>query len=95
VVPARPASTGELEQWQTDWNLSPPLHMEAANAAELRKTFNLSSAPELLLISPSGEVAARWQSPVHPADVWLQIQKYLGTPAGMQQMPVCRNPVPH
>jgi len=95
VVPARPASTGELEQWQTDWNLSPPLHMEAANAAELRKTFNLSAAPELLLISPSGEVAARWQSPVHPADVWLQIQKYLGTPAGMQQMPVCRNPVPH
>jgi hypothetical protein len=89
VVPDQPPSASELQQWQTDWNFSPSLHIVAANAAELRKAFILSAAPELLLISPAGEVAARWQGSVPPADVWLQIQKHLGTPAGMQQMPIC------
>jgi hypothetical protein len=78
----------ELQQWRTNWNFEPGIEIDATNASGLRKADDRNSAT-LWLISPSGQVAASWQSPVSPADVWLQIQSHLGTPAGTQQMPAC------
>jgi len=92
VVPAHPMDEDELEQWRTDWSFDPAIQIDAANASGILRPSNLNASP-LLLISPSGKVAASWQYPVSPADVWLQIQSHLGSPAGTQQMPACQNPV--
>jgi hypothetical protein len=91
VVPARPITQDELDQWRTNWNFDPAVETDASNASGLRKAYNSSQAA-LLLISPSGQVAVSWEYPVSPADVWLQIQSHLGTPAGTQQMPACQKP---
>jgi hypothetical protein len=89
VVPTRSMTRNELEQWRTNWNFKPAVEIDATNASGLRKASN---SADLLLISPSGQVAASWHYPVSPADVWLQIQSHLGTPAGTQQMPACQRP---
>jgi hypothetical protein len=81
----------DLQQWRTNWNFEPGIEIDATNASGLRKADDRNSAT-LWLISPSGQVAASWQYPVSPADVWLQIQSHLGTPAGTQQMPACPEP---
>jgi hypothetical protein len=91
VVPAHSMSQDELLQWRTNWNFDPAVLIDATNASGLRESDNLTAAP-LVLVSPSGKIAASWQFPVSPADVWLQIQSYLGTPAGTQQMPRCQSP---
>jgi hypothetical protein len=92
VVPAHSVNQAELQQWRTDWNFDPAIEIDATNATGLRKTESTAET-RLLLLSPSGQVAASWQFPVPPADVWLQIQRHLGTPAGTQQMPACPRPV--
>ena len=92
VVPAHPMTQDELQLWRTNWDFDPRVKIDAANASGLRKSDNLTGAP-LLLFSPSGQAVANWQYPVSPADVWLQIQSHLGTPAGAQQMPACQNSV--
>jgi len=89
VAPAHAMSKEQLDEWQSDWNFDPKVHVDGANAEGLRKAYNVLDATQLLLISPSGEVAARWTYPVSSADVWLQLQSRLGTPAGMQPMPNC------
>jgi hypothetical protein len=91
AVPARSMAQNELQQWRTNWNFEPGVEIDAANASGLRKVDDRNLS-KLLLISPSGQVAASWQYPVSPADVWLQIQSHLGTPAGTQQMPACPGP---
>jgi hypothetical protein len=91
VVPGHSMSQDELLQWRTNWNFDPAVQIDATNASGLRESNNLTAA-SLVLVSPSGQVAASWQYPVSPADVWLQIQSYLGTPAGTQQMPRCQSP---
>lgn len=91
AAPTRSMTRDELEQWRTNWNFDPAIEIDATNASGLRKAVD-HDGPTLWLISPSGEVVASWQSPVSPADVWLQIQSHLGTPAGTQQMPVCPAP---
>jgi hypothetical protein len=88
VVPARPMTEDEIQQWRTNWNFELAVEIDAANASGLRKAYN---SGDLLLVSPSGQVTASWRYPVSPADVWLQIQTYLGAPAGTQQMPACQN----
>lgn len=91
VVPAYSMTQDDLQLWRTNWDFDPRVKIDSANALGLRMADNPTAT--LLLLSPSGQVAARWQYPVSPADVWLQIQSYLGTPAGAQQMPVCQNSV--
>jgi hypothetical protein len=91
AVPARSMTEDEVQRWRTNWNFEPGVEIDAANASGLRKADDRKTAT-LRLISPSGEVAASWQYPVSPADVWLQIQSHLGTPAGAQQMPACQRP---
>lgn len=91
VVPSRPISQKELEQWRTDWNFDPAVQTDLADRMGLREARHWA-AESLLLISPSGQVTASWPFPVSPADVWLQIQSHLGTPGGAQQMPVCQRP---
>jgi hypothetical protein len=91
VVPAHPMTQDELEQWRANWNFQPAIVIDATNASGLRKANGLKSAT-LFLISPSGRVAASWEYPVPPANVWLQIQSHLGTTAGAQQMPACPRP---
>jgi hypothetical protein len=91
VVPARSMTQDELEQWRTNWNFGPAIQIDAANASGFPKAVDPNRAT-LWLISPSGQVAASWPYPVSPADVWLQIQTHLGTPAGTQQMPSCSGP---
>ncbi len=95
VVPAHALSADQLEAWKNDWNFDPKVHIDASPGEGLRKAFALSNANQLLLISPSGKIAARWAYPVPPAEVWLQLQTRLGTPAGMQAMPVCTNVQAH
>jgi hypothetical protein len=89
VVPARVMSADQIEAWKIDWNFDPKLRIEAPQDEKLRKPFVPTNANQLLLISPSKEVVARWSYPVSPAEVWLQLQSRLGTPVGMQQMPAC------
>jgi hypothetical protein len=89
VAPSRPISREELERWRTDWNFDAAVRTDPADQMGLRKA-NHPAGQSLLLISPSGQVAASWQFPISPADVWLQIQSHLGTPGGAQQMPVCQ-----
>jgi hypothetical protein len=91
VVPAHSMTEDELQQWRPNWNFEPAVEIDATNASGLRKAYNPNTAA-LSLISPSGQVVASWQYPVSPADVWLQIQSHLGTPAGTQQMPACQSP---
>jgi len=89
VVPAHSMSSDELDEWKSNWNFDPRVQIDAVSAEESSNAHSASDAGELLLISPSGEVASRWTYPVSPADVWLQLQSRLGTPAGMQSMPLC------
>jgi hypothetical protein len=91
VVPAHALSTDQLDVWKSDWNFDSRVHIDASPREGLRKAFALSNANQLLLVSPSGKVVARWTYPVPPAEVWLQLQTKLGTPVGMQPMPVCTN----
>lgn len=88
VAPTHALSQDELQQWRTNWNIDPAVQIDGTNASGLRKD-DQPAAASLLLISPSGEIAGRWLYPVSPADVWVQIQSHLGTPAGAQQMPTC------
>lgn len=92
IVPPHSMDQPELQQWRENWNFSPKVQIDAANALGLRKANSLNAAP-LMLVAPSGQVVSSWQYPVSPADVWLQIQAHLGTPAGAQQMPACQIPV--
>jgi hypothetical protein len=92
VVPTHSMSRDELQQWRANWNIDPAVQIDATDASGLRKADNPIAA-QLLLISPSGKIVESWQYPVSPADVWLQIQSHLGTPAGTQQMPTCQSPV--
>lgn len=92
VVPAHPMGQDELEQWRANWNFNPAIEIDATDASGVRNANNSTVAP-LLLVSPSGRLAASWQIPVSPADVWLQIQSHLDTPAGAQQMPICESRV--
>jgi hypothetical protein len=92
VVPARLLGKEELDQWRTDWNFDPAVKTDAGDAMGLRKS-SAASQSSLLLISPSGQIAASWAYPVSPADVWLQIQSHLGAPPGTQAMPACRSAV--
>lgn len=91
IVPATAMSPEEIQRWRTDWNFDSILEIDASNASGLRKSNGLAASP-LLLVSPSGQVAASWEVPVSPADVWLQVQSHLGAPAGAQQMPACPDP---
>ncbi len=91
VIPAHALSADQLEAWKFDWNFHPKVHIDASPGQGLRKAFASANANQLLLISPSGKIVARWTYPVPPADVWLQLQTKLGTPAGMQSMPACAN----
>jgi hypothetical protein len=92
VVPERSIGQDAVDQWRTNWNIDPAVQMDAADAMGLRRSLSGLAAP-LLLVSPSGQVAASWQYPTAPADVWLQIQSHLGAPEGAQQMPACQNAV--
>jgi len=94
VVPARAMDKDAIEQWKTDWNFDPTIEIDTENTSGLRTGGN-SGAAQLLLIAPNGFVAASWPDPVPPADIWLQIQSHLGTPAGTQQMPSCKLPTSH
>jgi hypothetical protein len=92
VVPERLLGKEELEQWRTDWNFDSAVEMDPGDAMALRKA-SIANQTSLLLISPSGQIAASWAYPVSPADVWLQIESRLGTPPGTQPMPACRSAV--
>jgi hypothetical protein len=92
VVPAHSITQDEIQQWRADWNIDPAVQIDATNASGMRKASN-PIASSLLLVSPSGKIAATWSFPVSPADVWLQIQSHLGAPSGTQQMPACQSPV--
>jgi hypothetical protein len=92
VVPARSMDREDIEQWRTDWNFDGRVRIDATDASGLRKAGE-PGIEALLLISPAGQIIASWQSPVAPADVWLQIQSHLGTPAGAQQLPSCQNAI--
>jgi len=94
VLPTRSVSQASLVEWRANWNISTAVKIDQDLASRLRKT-EVTAPGTLLLVSPSGQIAASWQSPVPPGDVWLQIQGHLGTPAGAQSMPVCRAQVPH
>ena len=89
VVPAHPIGKEELEEWRSDWNFDPTVQIDAANASGVRNAGSAGTST-LLLVSPTGQVAASWQYPVSPADIWLQIQSHLGAPPGAQQMPACQ-----
>lgn len=91
VMPGHAISEDAIQQWRTDWNFAPSVEIDTAHASGFHAAENHSDAP-LLLVSPAGEVVASWPYPVSPADVWLQIQSHLGTPAGTQQMPACHVP---
>jgi hypothetical protein len=91
VVPESSIDKAELDQWRVDWHFDSKINMDFANAESLRNAYSLTEAPKLLLVSPSGHVVARWEFPIAPADVWLQIQRQLGTPRGTQQLPSCPN----
>jgi hypothetical protein len=95
VVPATVMRSVDLEQWRVNWNFDPNVQIDSANAASFRKEYGLPEASQLLLVSPSGQAVARWEYPIAPGDVWLQIQRQLGTPAGTQQMPSCTNAATH
>jgi hypothetical protein len=90
VVPEHAIAQDALEQWRVDWNIDSAVEIDATDAIGLRKFLNSPKAP-LLLVSQAGQVAANWQYPTAPADVWLQIESHLGAPAGAQQMPACQN----
>jgi hypothetical protein len=87
VVPAGSMDQNQIQQWRADWNFDPAVQIDASGP---RRADGPATA-SLLLISPSGHVAASWQYPIPPADVWLQIQNHLGAPAGAQQMPSCQS----
>ncbi len=88
VVPAHSMGQDEVQLWRTNWDFDPRIQIDAAKASGPRAN---NGSAQLLLFSPTGLVAASWQYPVSPADVWLQIQSHLGTPAGAQQIPACQN----
>lgn len=85
--PYEAISPAEAERLSTDWHLSPQIAV--ATAAE-RDTFS-SEGPSIFLLTPDGSVAAAWQAPADAAQVWLELERRLGTPAGMLPTRDCSN----
>jgi hypothetical protein len=86
VVPLNRLSEDEVGDWRADWEVNSEVPIAAQPIIS-----GLSDLPlgTLQLISPSGQIVNTWHAPVAPAAVWLELQKSLGTPAGMQPMPTC------
>jgi hypothetical protein len=64
---------------QYDWNFGAVRRTESAalgDAMGIRKT------PALLLISPSGEIARRWDGFASPAELGLALKHFLGPTGG-------------
>lgn len=81
----RDASTpAEFERIRAGWHLNPSLEVAASGVVRDGR-----STPVLLLLDPSGSIAAEWPAPVDPAQVWLAMQGRLGAPTGMQSAPSC------
>lgn len=87
VVPSRAIAQEALLVWQKDWNFDSSIQFDLKDAQGIRG--NSAAEPTMLLVSPSGQVAASWKSPVLPAEVWLQIESKLGAPRGTQAIPSC------
>jgi hypothetical protein len=85
--PHEAISPTEAERLRADWHLSPRIAI--AMAAEWKAIF--SDRPSIFLLTPDGSVAAAWQAPVDAAQVWLELERQLGTPAGMQPTHLCGN----
>ncbi len=89
IAPALSMTEAQTQDWRADWNINPAIEIDAVHAESLRATYR-ATAPELLLIAPSGIVDARWHAPIASASVWLRLQSRLGAPTGTQPLPACR-----
>lgn len=89
IVPSNSITNAEGEQWREDWRISEDISIEASTAEQMRTRYGLSDRLPLALLSPGGDVIGRWPYPVNPADLWLQLERNLGAPSGMQPMPAC------
>jgi hypothetical protein len=78
-----------LDNLAYDWNFGDAVHLDASWPNESLKAYQVGNAPEILLIAPAGKVVKRWNGVVASVDIWLTLRRFLGTPAGMQNIPFC------
>ncbi|MDR3725122.1 MAG: right-handed parallel beta-helix repeat-containing protein [Terracidiphilus sp.] len=83
--PLKNLSQTEVERLRTDWHLSPRIAIALVAAHK-----PLSSDP-IYLLAPDGTVTASWQATVDAAQIWLELELRLGTPAGMQSNRYCES----
>ncbi|HVZ84668.1 MAG TPA: right-handed parallel beta-helix repeat-containing protein [Terracidiphilus sp.] len=76
-----PLAPSEIENLRADWHIAPQIAIDAAPSPY--------HVPELLLVSPSGKIDARWRSHISPAAVWLRLQSHIGVPLGAQPVQAC------
>jgi hypothetical protein len=43
----------------------------------------------IYLLAPDGSTQATWQAPVDSAQIWLELERRIGSPLGMQSTPFC------
>jgi hypothetical protein len=90
VIPAVPADSAVPANWIYDWDFGSAVHLEQLSSNSPAKAYQIDKTPQVLLISPSGKVVKRWKVPAAPAEIWMALRSYLGTPPGMQAIPSCQ-----
>lgn len=83
--PQEALSPAESDRLRADWHLSPRI---AIAPAATQKTGS-SDPPKIVLLAPDGSTQVAWQASVDSAQIWLELERRIGTPFGMQPTPFC------
>jgi hypothetical protein len=85
VAPNHPITTDAAINWHADWNFGDVHSLELTGTPS---SLGLSQSTGLLLIDPLGQVSDSWNSLTAAPAVELRLRSLLGTPVGMQVLPV-------
>jgi hypothetical protein len=85
--PRESLSTAEADRLRANWHLSSRIAIAPTAAQKADSPLS----PTIYLLATDGSVAAAWQSPVDAAQIWLELERRLGTPTGMQSNRFCES----
>lgn len=85
VVPSHPLTEEAASNWKADWNFG---GIKLLENAEGSTAPGLTQAPGMLLINPVGQVVESWNGLTAAPALELTLRSLLGTPVGMQTLPI-------
>jgi hypothetical protein len=85
--PRESLSPAEADRLRADWHLSSRIAIAPFAAQKAESPLS----PTIYLLATDGSIAAAWQAPVDAAQIWLELERRLGTPTGMQSNRFCES----